>query len=79
MEISSGLLTMSLEVRGKVRAGYINLGIIIISTAFKITMLDEIIWGMSKDREKVRGVSPGALQHLEMGDMMREPVKQMED
>ena len=48
-----------------------DLGVISIPTAFNIKMLDEVIWGMSKDREKVRGLSPGALQHLEIGQVKR--------
>lgn len=37
------------------------MGIISIPTAFKIMMLDVITWGVTKDKEKARGLSP---EHL---------------
>lgn len=64
---------MSLEFRGEVRAGNINLRFISILTAFKIILLDEITSGVSKAREKIRELSPGALQHLEVGKLKKEP------
>lgn len=62
---------MSLKFRSEVRAGNINLGIISILNAFKIMVLNEIAWGVSKDRERIRELSPRALQHLEVGKMKK--------